>query len=404
MIYANFHDLPRICSKRPLRVLFHPQQRCGITRGKSKHRKWQSPVRTVCLFFVFFWVDPEVSKSRTCLAISLENSSMVQEIVKVFVWAQTGTCIYIYINIYLFICLFIYLSILNAQQGMVFVGSRHFTTCLWFMPIFTICHVYAVKRRLRVLFHPQQRCGITREKSKHRTWQSPVCTVCLFFVVFWVDPEVSKSRTCLAISFENSSMVQEMIWAQTGTCIYIYTYFLNAQQGMVFVGSRHFTTCFWFMPIFTICHVYAVKRPLRVLFHPQQRCGFTREKSKHRTWQSPVCTVCSFFVVFWVDPEVSKSRTCLAISFENSSMVQEIVKVLIWAQTGTCIYIYILIYIYSFIYCKCTAGNGFCWFEAFYNMFMIYANFHDLPRICSKKAVTSTFSPPTEMWNYKREK
>ena len=31
----------------------------------------------------------------------------------------------------------------------------------------------------------------------------------------------------------------------------------------------------------------------------------------------------------------------------------------------------------------------------------IYANFHDLPRICSKKAITSTFSPPTEMWNYK---
>ena len=79
------------------------------------------------------------------------------------------------------IYIYIYLSILNAQQGMVFVGSRHFTTCLWFMPIFTICHVYAVKRPLRVLFHPQQRCGITREKSKHRTWQSPVCTVCLFF-------------------------------------------------------------------------------------------------------------------------------------------------------------------------------------------------------------------------------
>ena len=233
---------------------------------------------------------------------------------------------------------------------MVFVGSRHFTTFLWFMPIFTICHVYAVKRPLRVLFHPQQRCGFTREKSKHRTWQSPVCTVCLFFVVFWVDPEVSKSRTCLAISLENSSMVQEivkvLIWAQTGTCIYIYIYLsiLNAQQGMVFVGSRHFTTCLWFMPIFTICHVYAVKRPLRVLFHPQQRCGFTREKSRHRTWQSPVCTVCLFFVVFWVDPEVSKSRTCLAISLENSSMVQEIVKVLIWAQTGTCIYIYIHIF------------------------------------------------------------
>ena len=81
--------------------------------------------------------------------------------------------------------IYIYLSILNAQQGMVFVGSRHFTTCLWFMPIFTICHVYAVKRPLRVLFHPQQRCGITREKSKHRTWQSPVCTVCLCFFGAW---------------------------------------------------------------------------------------------------------------------------------------------------------------------------------------------------------------------------
>ena len=224
--------------KRPLRVLFHPQQRCGITRGRSKHRTWQSPVCTVCLFFVFFWVDPEVSKSRTCLAISLENSCMVQEIMKVLFEHEQEhakkTNIYIYIN-------------LNAQQGMVFVGSRHFTTCLWIMQIFTICHVYAVKGPLRVPFHPQQRCGITREKSKHRKWQSPVCTVCLFFV-FWVDPEVSKSRTCFAISLENSSMVQEIVKVlirarQKRTYIYIHIN-LNAQQGIVFVGSRHFTTCF----------------------------------------------------------------------------------------------------------------------------------------------------------------
>ena len=146
MIYANFHDLPRICSKKPLRVLFHPQQRCGITREKSKHRTWQSPVCTVCLFFVVFWVDPEVSKSR-----------MVQEIVKVLIWARAGTCKYIYIYLFIFI--------LNAQQGMVFVGSRHFTTCLWFMPIFTICHVYAVKRPLRVLFSPPTEMWIYKREK-----------------------------------------------------------------------------------------------------------------------------------------------------------------------------------------------------------------------------------------------
>ena len=140
--------------------------------------------------------------------------------------------------------------------------------------------------------------------------------------------------------FKHGAGNREGIDLSTNRNMHIYIYFylsiLNAQQGMVFVGSRHFTTCLWFMPIFTICHVYAVKRPLRVLFHPQQRCGITRGKSKHRTWQSPVYTVCLLFVFFWVDPEVSKSRTCLAISLENSSMVQEIVKVLIWAQTGTC--------------------------------------------------------------------
>ena len=287
---------------------------------------------------------------------------------------------------------------------MVFVGSRHFTTCLWFMPIFTICHVYAVKRPLRVLFHPQQRCGFTREKSKHRTWQSPVCTVCSFFVVFWVDPEVSKSRTCLAISLENSSMVQEivkvLIWAQINRNMHIYIYLsiLNAQQGMVFVGSRHFTTCLWFMPIFTICHVYAVKRPLRVLFHPQQRCGFTREKVgiEHGKARFAQC-VC--FLLFFG----------LTLKFQNHARVSPfLLKIQAWCRKSWKYWFehkqeHAYIYIYLFIYFKCTAGNGSCWFEAFYNMFMIFANFHDLPRICSKKAVTSTFSPPTEMWIYKRE-
>ena len=52
------------------------ERKVSIEHGKARF------ARCVC---VFLGLDPEVSKSRTCLAISLENSSMVQEIVKVLV-------------------------------------------------------------------------------------------------------------------------------------------------------------------------------------------------------------------------------------------------------------------------------------------------------------------------------
>ena len=158
---------------------------------------------------------------------------------------------------------------------------------------------------------------------------------------------------------------------------------------------------FWFMQIFTICRVYAEKWPLRKIFWAKQISEITNRKSQLRTWQSPVFTGSLFFCFFG-----------LTLKFQNHARVSPFLfKIQAWCRKSWKYWFehkqehaYIYIFIYLFIYFKCTAGNGFCWFEAFYNMFMIYANFHDLPRICSKKAVTSTFSPPTEMWNYKRDK
>ena len=73
------------------------------------------------------------------------------------------------------------------------------------MQIFTICHVYAVKGRYEYFFTPNrdvelQEGKVSIEHGKARFTQ------CVCFLFFWVDPEVSKSRTCLAISLENSSM------------------------------------------------------------------------------------------------------------------------------------------------------------------------------------------------------
>ena len=53
------------------------ERKVSIEHGKARFAQ--------CVCLLFFWVDPEVSKSHTCPAISLENSRMVQEIMKVLI-------------------------------------------------------------------------------------------------------------------------------------------------------------------------------------------------------------------------------------------------------------------------------------------------------------------------------
>ena len=280
--------------KWPLRKIFRAKQICKITKEKSQLRTWQSPVFTGSLFFCFFLGWPwsfKITNVSRHFSSKFKHGAGNRESTDLSTNRNMQKYIY-YIFFYIY-----------AKQGMVFVDSRHFTTGSWFMLMFTICRVYAVTRPLRVLFHPQQRCGITREKSKHRTWQSPVCTVCLCFFGAWPwSFNITHVSRHFSWKFKHGAGNHESTDLSTGRNmqVFIYIYiFVNAQQGMVFVGSRHFTAGLWFMPILRICHVCAVKRPLRVLFHPQQRRGFTREKSKHRTWQSPVCTVCLCFFGAW---------------------------------------------------------------------------------------------------------